>query len=452
MADNIKELVARLEDEAKDSTKVVTLVKTNGIDPTLIQDVLDAIQGRTPTSRTGQQGGMNGFGGGNPFGGGGFGGGGNPFGGGGAGRFGGGAGGFGTPGGGRIGGGGPGGGAGGGPRGGGGFGGGAAGRRCWWRPTRRRGGTRGGNRQRSPDQPPEDLGRGPDFFEQGDMDVPQQTLLYDPYEDMMSRRAAESRRTSAGSPSLDPIRLASGNDARHLPDVMLAQAKTEPPVPPVGPKKGVAGLDLIGPRGPVSASPLNEFGRVIITANNQADLDLVLKIIEQLQKEIREDAATSGPSMKLIELQNADAVEVAATVNQLGARAFVGPTVVTNNQANQANGGSVLVLPVAKTNSILLFGGDIRFPYYEKLIKDLDVRNVLLPVEIKIKNRSAQWIATYLTNLYAVRYPNENQTGNLVRITYNPSANSVLVQAAPADLEEIRGMIEKLDNGEPPPN
>src|SRR5205085_8095870 len=98
------------------------------------------------------------------------------------------------------------------------------------------------------------------------------------------------------------------------------------------------------------------------------------------------------------------------------------------------------------------FGSEIRFPYYEDLIKHVDTRNTLQPVEIKLKKQSAQWVATYLTNLYSVRNPSENQTNNLIRITYNPGGNSVMVIAGPADLEEIRGIIERLDNSEPSAN
>ena len=110
MQQDIEKIVKEMEDMAKNSTKVITLVPTPGIDPSLVQDVLDAIQGRTPTS---QQGGMGfgGFGGGRGGFGGGRGGVGgfgmSPFGGTVGGRFGGGGtrGGFGTPGGGRFGGG-----------------------------------------------------------------------------------------------------------------------------------------------------------------------------------------------------------------------------------------------------------------------------------------------------------------------------------------------------------
>ena len=48
MAKDIEKVVQVMEDRAKDSTKVVQLVPTGQIDPLLVQEVIDAIQGRTP--------------------------------------------------------------------------------------------------------------------------------------------------------------------------------------------------------------------------------------------------------------------------------------------------------------------------------------------------------------------------------------------------------------------
>jgi type II secretory pathway component GspD/PulD (secretin) len=438
MAEDIKKMVQYLEDKAKDSTKVVQLVATKGIDPSLIQEVIDAIQGRTPATRTGQQPGMNPFGqqGGNPFGGGGnFGGGNNPF-GGGQGRFGGGGGGFGTPGGGRFGGGGA------GPGGGRGAGGGGG--------ARPGGGRGGGRMQRAPEPPGSgDVGRGPDFFEQRDKDVPQQTLLYDPYEESLNNRAANGL-VADGVQTLDPVQLAGGKQLP--PGVMLAQAKVDPPVAP----KSTGTTDLIGPRGTVTANPLSEFGAVIVTANNQADLELVLKIIDQLRKHLEETAATSGPSLKMYQLKNADAIGVASRANQLGERAASSVTLRAQGgalgQTTTSGSGSVLLIPVPRQNAILMFGPEIRFPYYERLMETLDQPNSNLPTAIKLNKASAQQVATYLTNFYNIRYPDESQTTNLVRFSYSTAANTVFVQAGPGDLEEIRGIIESLDKATPPAN
>src|SRR5262249_5121786 len=63
-------LVKQLDDAARDNTKVVQFFPVKGVDPRHLQDVIDAIQGRTPSSQRGQGGGMGGGFGGGQFGGG----------------------------------------------------------------------------------------------------------------------------------------------------------------------------------------------------------------------------------------------------------------------------------------------------------------------------------------------------------------------------------------------
>ncbi|HEV3236036.1 MAG TPA: secretin N-terminal domain-containing protein, partial [Gemmataceae bacterium] len=153
MHDDIVKLVKDIEKGAKDTTRTVKIIKTPGIDPTILATALDAIQGRTSNNNMNRNGfGGNGFNGnrGGGFGGGGFGGGG----------FGGGGPGFNRPG---LGGG-----------GGGGFNGGGGGRR--------------NNRQ--PD-------RGPDFFAQAVMDDPQASVLYDPQESQDDDRSSVAGRMAS---------------------------------------------------------------------------------------------------------------------------------------------------------------------------------------------------------------------------------------------------------------
>jgi type II secretory pathway component GspD/PulD (secretin) len=278
------------------------------------------------------------------------------------------------------------------------------------------------------------------------MDVPQQTPLYDPYEENLKLMQAGLPPITTGIPAPPGLRLASGQapQAGELPSTLLAQAKTKVNPPIVSKTPG--GLDLIVPRGPVFVSPLNEFGAVVITANNQADLELALKIIKQLEDHLKQ-SASNGPAMKIVELEFGDAVEIAAMVNRLGAQAQYGQQAQFANVQNQSLSGSVLAIPLPKLNSIMLFGPELRFPYYENLIKQFDVRNTNVPYEIQLKKGSAQQIANQLNTFYATRYP--GQGDNLVRITYSTPANAIYVQGSPADVEEIKVLIEMFEKPSP---
>ena len=63
-----------------------------------------------------------------------------------------------------------------------------------------------------------------------------------------------------------------------------------------------------------------------------------------------------------------------------------------------------------------------------------------------LKKAAASRVATLITNFYAQRYPMKQPAQHQVRVTYDDSSNTVFVQAAPADLEEIRGLISRIDN------
>src|SRR5262249_45756536 len=66
MHDDVKKLIDSLDQAAKDATKTVKVVSIKGIDPALVQEALDAIQGRRTASSGGGFGGSR-FGGGSGF-------------------------------------------------------------------------------------------------------------------------------------------------------------------------------------------------------------------------------------------------------------------------------------------------------------------------------------------------------------------------------------------------
>jgi type II secretory pathway component GspD/PulD (secretin) len=54
-------------------------------------------------------------------------------------------------------------------------------------------------------------------------------------------------------------------------------------------------------------------------------------------------------------------------------------------------------------------------------------------------------MAQQITTFWASRYPEETTAQNQIRVTSDDSSNTVFVQAAPADLEQIGRLIEMLD-------
>ncbi|MCE9530042.1 MAG: hypothetical protein K8T89_02720 [Planctomycetes bacterium] len=372
--EDVKLLVQELDDAAAKSARTVKVVSVKGIDPIYVQQAIDAIQGRRITR---QQGGNLGGGGiGSPFGGGGgrFGGG-SGFGGGGGNPFGGG--GF------QGGGGNPFGGGGGNPFGGGGFPG-------------------GGGRT-----PSDEEGRGPDFFESRDTEVPSKLFFFDP------RNAQQITQVQYAEPiRIDPRLLAlQSKDEKEVP-----KKEIEKEVPKLDPAKRDLTGDIQAPRSSVTVEALQELGILIFRANNPSDLEEGL-------------GGGQGGGFG-------------------GQGGGLGGGGHQTQQLPPAQTGSILLLPLARFNSIMIGAPKSRLDDIVKEIKKLDQP---IPTQgqtfaFPLKKASALTVANQVQNFYNQRYPNEGPTQNQIRVTFDISTNTVFVQAAPADLEEIRGLIERIDN------
>jgi general secretion pathway protein D len=415
MYDDAKKVIDGLEDSAKDNRITVRIFPVYGIDPSVVQEAVDAIQGRT-TATTNNRG-TTGF----PFGGGGMGGGGF------------------RPGGGGF----PGGGGGGGFRpGGGGFPGGG-----------RPGGGRPGGQQRS-------RNRGPDFFEHRVMDDPQLTLFYDPQHETVtvatssSPAAADTNVAAAGQAADEasaPVRQVS------LPEV--AQQPRPQPMPPAA-APGVP-QTIVGPRGPVYIEGLSELGGVIIRANTPEDA----KAVEEIIKLLVEQARQAQVKIELVPLEKADATSVANTLNALYSRVQVGPsgyialptpTTTTTSlpfgqlSSSTARASSAILIPLPRFNAIMVAvpAGSMKDVVAEIKKLDRDVPAAGQATYIPLKHKSAARVETLITSFWATRY-GETAAQNQIHLTHDDSTNTLIVQAAPADLADIRHLVDMIDTGEP---
>jgi type II secretion system protein D len=458
----IEKLVDELELEAAGAVKSVRVVQVKGVDPTVVQQAIEIFQGQQSGRGRGMGGGGfngGGFGGGgfggrgfgSPFGGGGFG---SPFGGGGfggMGNFGGGRGfGGGGFGGGNFGGGGMAPGGGGMAPGGGGFGGGGRGMGG--------GGFGGGGRggggpggQRAPDRE----SRGPDFFEYGVKEDPQPSLIFDPQTNQQYTRLSGGEEQQQPTPTGQPV----------PPPVGPPPAAGQPGQPGTPPAQPGAAQNLTQPRRPVSAEALPDLGVVIIAGDNPADVAALEQLIDMIQKIGRGSEA----KVEIVPLQFADATSVSNVLAQVyqritstpsgnllvpttgnrvtGPAVTPGTTGATTGVAAPA-GNNATFIPLPRLNAILVVAQEARMGDIKEKIAQLDKPNGAggAATYFQLKKASAAQVATLLQQFYSQRFPSEGTTQNQVRITSDTSTNTVIVQAGPADLDEIRQMIERIDN------
>lgn len=389
MYKEVKTLVEDLDKIAKGSPRTIKIVSLKGIDPTQLQQAIDALQGTQSNSNNNRTGNFNNFGG--------FGG--NRFGGGGGGQR---------------------------------FGGGQGGNR---------GGRGGGGRiNRAPDREP----GGPDFFDAGVKD---------------DRQPASQDAANSFVMLFDPRDVAPSGEEQQAPPREPPSGSPSRPVPP-----GASG-DIRAPLENVDVQALEQLGVIILRTQTQADMEELEKLIKYLQ----EHAEKAEVQISLVPLKMGDATHVAATLNQVFARVIVGPTGNTavplaeqrqqapQRSSNQFFGtsvsttdavGSILLLPFPRFNAIIVGAPKTRFEYIVAEINKLDQPNspAAGAYYFPLRKAPAARVANQVRSFYATRYASETDVNNQIRITHDDASNTVIVQASPADLAEIRSMIERIDS------
>jgi type II secretion system protein D len=294
-------------------------------------------------------------------------------------------------------------------------------------------GGRGGMGNRLNRQPDREPG-GPDFFEQGVMDDRQNagedaanfSILYDP---QASRYSGEEQQQPPARPNQPPS------------------------------------TEIRAPLENVDVQALEQLGVIILRTQTQADMDELEKLIKYLQ----DHAEKAEVGIMLVPLKQGDATHIAATLNQVFARVVVGPTgntaVPLADQRQQApqrstnpffgtsvtttdTVGSILVLPYPRFNAIIVGAPKTRFEYVMAEINKLDQPNSPAAgvTYFPLRKAPAVRVANQIRSFYANRYSNETDVNNQIRITHDDASNTIMVQASPADLAEIRSMIERIDS------
>jgi type II secretory pathway component GspD/PulD (secretin) len=432
--DELDYLVTKLDQEATEPSSSIKVIRFGKkIDPTTLQAVMNVITGNNTqvpgTNTNGANNFQNRFGPGG-FGRGGFGGGG--FGGGGMGGMGGGGGGR---------------GGGGGPRGGGGM------------------GPRGGNRS---DQPPSLISEAPpggsDFFAGRVTDDPRkpvQQLIYN-------------------------------DDDEKSDNVLFIQTPTQPTTfqppraQPGGQNQGQQPPNITAnTRGTTNVIVTPE-GNVIVTGSKED-----IEVIENLLRLMAQEQEPIETELRLFKLKYYDPTSMVNLLNAIYARynpttgvigaaqarpgggfggpgggapgggggggGFFGNLLAQAAQGGQNAGvapaggsGSILLLAVPRLNSILIGAPKSLFAEIEKTIEMFDKPNTpdANPQIIPLRRANAQLMANTLTQFYQQRYPNEQLQQNEIRISPDAKTNSLIVHAGPADLEEIRKLLEFFDKAE----
>src|SRR5262249_39920920 len=120
-------------------------------------------------------------------------------------------------------------------------------------------------------------------------------------------------------------------------------------------------------------------------------------------------------------------------------------------QTLQQAASQVFLMPLPRFNAILVGAPKARLGFVLGEIEKQDKMNYAGAgtTPFHLEQQPASRVAAELTAFYQTRYGNDQ---NQVRITSDDATNTVLVQAAPADLAEIAKLIELIDRNLPKVN
>ncbi len=197
--------------------------------------------------------------------------------------------------------------------------------------------------------------------------------------------------------------------------------------------------------------PYDPTNTLIIT-ESASNIDRLLKIIREL------DTDTNRQTIQVLRLKYATAQSIATIINNL----YTGQTKPTfgflrPNQAAQAQ-QPIKVLYDDRTNSLILVASADEIASIEALIEKLDVP-VVGEGQIHVyylKNANAEKLASTLATLAGSGAPSvPGQTAKQgaavaqlaggVKITADPSTNSLIIIATPQDYQILKGVIQQLD-------
>lgn len=189
----------------------------------------------------------------------------------------------------------------------------------------------------------------------------------------------------------------------------------------------------------------------IILTDVASNIKKILAIIEEL------DVEGFQEELSVVSLEYADAKTLAADLKSIFEEKAP-PTVTPVRRprpgtAPTAGKRVIKIIPVERTNSIVLVANAEDTTTIRKVIRDLDVPAPVGKGKINVyylRNADAEEIAKVLTDITSKAKPTKEPkkgaefTGEVI-ITPDKSTNSLVITASPQDYEVLKAVIEKLD-------
>lgn len=238
--------------------------------------------------------------------------------------------------------------------------------------------------------------------------------------------------------AIAPIRSAAGPRPRNMLAMIFQPAAQPPeeetkksdtpaaPTPAPTPTPDIETGEEGGFIGDVQIEFVPELG-VIVIRGNKRDVARVTRIIEEIEKQSQQ----TQPEIEVALLEHANSVALGEILTKIYDEVF------------KARQGPVSITALGKPNGLLLIGRreslDVVFELIQKLDKDVPAETQFEVFPLKhIAALSAQ---EALTTFFTER---TGLGARLVAVAEQRS-NSLIVQASPRDMEEVRSLLERID-------
>ncbi|MEM9703018.1 MAG: secretin N-terminal domain-containing protein, partial [Planctomycetota bacterium] len=183
---------------------------------------------------------------------------------------------------------------------------------------------------------------------------------------------------------------------------------------------------------------VEEFGNsgILILRGNRDDIAKVAQIIEELERL----SAGLQPQIQLLLLRHVDSRPLAALLTEV-----YGELARLRNRGEEAP-SQVTILPVGKPNAVIVIGADADLEAVLALTEQLD-QPVPPGTQLEVF-RLNNAIATQVADAIEAFYQDREGLFPQVRVFSDIRTNSLIVNAEPNGLAEVRKLIRDLDRGE----
>ena len=183
---------------------------------------------------------------------------------------------------------------------------------------------------------------------------------------------------------------------------------------------------------------VEEFGDsgVLIIRGNRDDVAAVAQVIDQLERL----SAGLQPQIQLLLLRHVDSVPLAALLTEV-----YGELARLRNQGEEAP-SRVTVLPVGKPNAVVVIASEADLEAVATLAEQLD-QPVPAGTQLEVFQLENA-IATQVAGAIEAFYEDRQGLFPQVRVFADIRTNSLVVNAAPNGLAEVRKLVRDLDRGE----